>query len=186
MAQLTSHQANRQPYVNTEHSDSVEGSALRSGGRSVQAEITLGANNASESINVFQITGPIEGQALHAVVTDATTLTNCTGCYFDLWDGTSSVVLTKMTGAALSGEAVGTVMIKSSTASSALQVVSNAAGTLYESSGGKLFQHFSVVQKDSTNTYIRFNYTTTDTPINAKIEVGMHYGLLDGGSVAVV
>lgn len=164
-----------------------EGAIIRSGGKHTTNFITLNANNTSANVNVFQLTGTVNILALHGEIVTATTLTNCTSVYFDLWDGTNSTAITKTTGASLSGYAAGGFMIKDSDSATALSTVQNNQARVKEAgTGARLFNEFLCTQKASTNTYIRFNYTTTDAPINATIQVGIVYVDLDNGTVTAV
>lgn len=164
-----------------------EGAAIRTGGKHVTNTITLSANNTSESVNVFQFTGTLDCLLLHAFIVDATVLTNCTGCYFDLWDGSVSVPLTKASpGGDISGFGVGSVLTKIDAASSDLDVKNNNQVNLLEVSGNKVAQAFEIIQKAETDCYIRFNYTTTDTPIDAQIKVDLNYADIDSGTITAV
>jgi len=161
-----------------------EGALIRAGGKHATKTITLSANNTSANVNVFQVTGMVEVTSIHAEVVDATTLTNCTDVAFDLWDGTLSTALTKASpGGVLSGVAVGTGMVKTAIASTLLTVLDNATGVLQEVAGIKVAQAFYVVKKNGADTFIRFNYTTTDAPINAQIKVDIVWADIDSGTI---
>lgn len=166
--------------------DTPEGAIIRAGGKHATKTITLNANNTSAAVNVFQITGAVNVSSLHGSVTLATTLTNCTDVYFDLWDGTTSVPLTKSTTAALSGAGVGSFFIKTDVAATALTTLLNSQCRISEVAGNKVSQSFDAVQKLSTDTFIRFRYTTTDAPINAQLKVDCEWADIDSGSLTAV
>jgi hypothetical protein len=168
--------------------NSVHDYLERSVGDVISKTITINANDTSASVNVFQVTGSIEIIRLYGVITTATTLTNCTGAYFNLYDGTASVALTKNDGV-LSGMAVGTAFIKNATATTTMAVADNAVGAVTEASSAKFFYPAIVTQKTGANTYIRFTYTTTDAPADATFTIFAEYRLppagFTGGLVAV-
>jgi len=166
--------------------DTREGALIRSGAKHTTSTITLNANNTSASVNVFQVTGSVLVTSIHGEVLDATTLTNCTAAYFDLYDGSAASVITKATGAALSGFNVGAFFIKDEAIASILTVINNDQANVVESSTNKASQPFITIQKTGTDTFIRFNYATTDAPINAQLKVDIHYADIDSGIVVAV
>lgn len=164
-----------------------EGAIIRAGSKHLSKTITLSANNTSASVNVFQITGVVQITGIHAEIMDATTLTNCTDIYFDLWDGTASSPISKTTTAAISGFNVGAFIIKDSALATALATLNNDQARVAEAAAGnKSFFPFLAIQKTATNTYIRFRYTTTDAPINAQIECHIHWTDIDSGTAVAV
>lgn len=174
-------------FTGTGSDDTPEGSIIRTGGRHSSKTITLSASATSASVNVFQLTGTVEVLSLHGEVTVATTLTNCTAAYFDLWDGTVSVPLSKTTGGVLSGCGVGSFFIRDSDSATEISVLNNNQGRVKEATTGtRLRSNFLVIQKISTNTYIRFNYTTTDAPINAQVLIGITWSDIDSGNLIAV
>lgn len=174
-------------FSGTGSDNTAEGSIIRSGGKHVSKTITLSANGTSDNVNCFQITGVVSVLAIHAEVVDATTLNNCTSVYFDLWDGTTSSAITKTTGAAISGFGVGSFLIKDSNNASAITTIQNNQARIVEAGSGQHVElGFVAIQKVSTNTYIRFNYTTTDAPINAQLEVHVTYKDIDSGTITAV
>ena len=164
-----------------------EGSLIRTGGKHVTKTITLSANNTSANVNVFQLTGTVRVLSLNGEVLSATTLNNCTNVYFDLWDGTNSAVITDSVGANMSGFGVGSFFLKDGDSTVDLHCINNNQGRISEgSTGNRIFQEFILTQKISTNTYIRFNYTTTDEPINAQLKIDITYADIDSGNVTAV
>lgn len=178
---------NRRDLLDTGSSNSVEGAVIRAGGKHTTKTITLSANNTSASVNVFQLTGSVLVKGIHGEVILVTTLTNLTNAYFDLWDGTNSVPLTKITGASMSGFGVGSFFLKDADVSSSLSTIQNDQCRIKEgATGNKALQEFIATQKISTNTYIRFNYTTTDAPINAELKIDVKWADIDNGVIVAV
>lgn len=174
-------------FTGTGSSNTPEGGIIRVGGKHVSKIITLNANNTSASINVFQVTGYNKSFDIHGEVHAVTLMSNCTNCYFDLWDGTTSVPITKTTGATLSNFAVGSGFIKDAAVTSFLTVINNNQCAMNEAAVGvKEGAPFTVMQKLSTNTYIRFNYTTTNAPINAQLNIHITFADIDSGTIVAV
>jgi len=175
------------PFIGTGSSDTPEGSVIRAGGKHATNTITLSANNTSANVNVFQITGTTKIVSIHGEVKDATTLANCTNCYFDLWDGTTSVPITKTTTSSISGFGVGSFFIKDADVASALTTLKNNQCRIKEAATGtKVNTEFLAMQMIATNTYLRFNYTTTDAPINAQLKIDVSWMDIDNGIIVAV
>jgi hypothetical protein len=159
-------------------------------GESLSNEITLAASGGSESLNIAQLTGTVEIVSIHGFISDATTLANLTGGSLQLWDSTAAVQITKNDGV-LSGMAVGTLLVKNAAATDTISIANNATGVVTEAATlSKAFEPFFITQKTGANTYIRWTYTTSDTPIDAKIFWHIRYrpeshGAVTGTLVAV-
>jgi len=91
--------------------DSIHDYNHRTIGETVSKVITLTANGGSESLDCFTVTGCVEILKLYGQITTADTLTNLTGAYFNMWDGTLATAITKNDGV-LSGMAIGTTFLK--------------------------------------------------------------------------
>ena len=178
----------RSPLPATCENNCIQDVAVRTGGRILEIEGTLSANNTSETINLFKVTGTVEIIDAYGEITDATTLTNMTGCYFDLWDGTTAVEITDSAGGAtLSGAPVGSMILKTGDSSNIATVVLADQCRVTEADSSKKTHHpFVITQKNGANTYIRCHYTTTDAPINAKVKFFVVYRSRDGGTLEVV
>lgn len=167
--------------------NTTEGSVIRTGGKIASKTITLNANNTTANVNVFQFTGTVKVLSLHGRIKTATTLTNLTAAYFNVWDGTAQRDITLNTGVAMSGFGVGAFFAKLFRATIALTAQDNNAANYVEDGGSKnLYQQFMIVQKIATASYIRFTYTTTDAPINAELEIFIEYVDDDYSSVTPV
>ena len=150
--------------------------------------ITLSASNTTASENIFQITGTVQVYRLYAEVTDATTLANLTAGSFDLFPTGGAAIQISAAGGVLSGVPTGTFIFKEGLAANAFIVNSATNGAVAEQTyeGSDVFSRFIVTQKTATDTFIRFTYTTTDTPINATLDVTCEYHPLDGGTLVAV
>lgn len=171
------------------HSDNSLSDILERGeGFHLDVESTLSANNTSQTINIAQVTSSVQIIGIFGQITSATTLTNATGAYLDLWDGTNSVDITNSSGgASFGGFAVDAVLYKGQAASQVLDTIQNDQARVTEPSADKKqFQPFIITQKTGTNTYLRFTYTTTDAPIDAEIEWHIFYKHLNGGTLTAV
>ena len=171
----------------TVNATSIMGYVKRIHGTILSKQITLSANNTTASVNIFQLTGTVKIRRLYAFITEKTTLANLTVGSFDLYDSTAVVQLTKADGV-LSGCAVGTFIVKSEKNDMTWAKADNVAGAIVEPTyeGSELFSYFTITQKTGANTYVRFTYTTTDAPINAKITVYAEYIPLGGGTLEAV
>ena len=178
----------KQIFTGTGSDNTPEGSLIRAGGKHTTNTITLSANNTSANVNVFQLTGSVQVLSMHGEVLDNTTMTNLTGVYFDLWDGTNAVEVTKSAiGATMSGYNVGAFFIKDADNTSVLTTINNDQVRAIEAAtGAKERQDWIAIQKTGTNTYIRFNYTTTDAPINAQLKIDISWADIDSGTITAV
>lgn len=169
----------------TTNKNSVNCCTSRVAGFYKSKEITLSGNNETVTTNVFQIAGLVELKNFVLEVTDATVLNNCTELQIDLYDGTNTIPLST-NGALISGMGVGTIIIKDLDKTKDLTVLNNSQCRILEKADKDTHQPFLVLQKSGTNTYIRFKYKTTDTPINAKINFIIAYTCVNGGTLEVV
>jgi hypothetical protein len=155
--------------------DSVHDYFHKSIGQLVEKTITLDADATTASENIFQLTGAVEIVSLHGFIVDATTLVNLTAASFDLWDGTIADQITKNDGV-LSGLAVGTKFLKNAAKTVTMAVLDNATCVVEEGASlAKVYAPFEIIQKTGVNTYVRFTYTTTDSPIDAQLEIHCRY-----------
>lgn len=168
----------------TGNSNTPEGALIRVGGKHLTKTVTLNANNTTQSINLFQITGNVKILGIHGHITAKTTLTNLTNAYLAIWDGSVERAITKSQGATLSGYNVGAFFAKTQDASASMANANNSVGNYVETTTDKnALQQFFAIQKTGTNTYIRFTYTTTDAPINAEFEFHIEFSDGDTGTI---
>jgi len=179
--------------VVTPHSDggylhnSVACYSERSAGRLLVVEDVAITGTGSVNVNVFVLTGSVLIMEQWAIIKSVTTLTNMTAVYADLWDGTNSVLLTDNSpGATLSNASVGTLFSKMDASTEPYLVNLANQCRVMEASNKKVGQPFIVTAKSGATTYIRFNYTTTDNPVDFTMDVFFTYLELDGGSIVPV
>ena len=162
--------------------DSLAGYACRSeGGHKMEVEAVIGGTGA-QTINVFQFTGTLRVLDQYAMITRVGTLTNFTGMYADVWDGTNSVLLTDNTpGASLSGAPVGTYFTKNMDETQPYTVLMSDEVRVDEPDAGdkKVSQPFTANPKNGATNYIRFHYNTTDNPVDFDMTIYFIYELLN-------
>jgi hypothetical protein len=149
---------------------------------------TLSANNTAASVNLFQLTGSVIVRKIYGVLTAKTTLANMTVAQFALYDGTATSNITLPTGGTMSTAVVGAVIARNAAASVVAGINLAATGTVIDTTttGSLLDSSFIITQKNSTNTYIQFKYTTTDAPINATMSFVVEYDAIADGALAIV
>ena len=165
--------------------NSVHDFLERTAGKQISTVITLSANNATASVNIFQITGSVYVTRLFAILTTKTTLVNCTAASFDLFPTAGAAVQISAATGVLSGIAVGSVITKTGLAADVFNVADSVGAVVTEQgwAGSDVFNGFLVTQKVGVNTYIRFTYSTTDAPINAQLTVYAEYRGIGGGEL---
>lgn len=150
--------------------------------RRAGVSVHLDGNNESKNHNIFQVLGTIDVVKLYAEITNTSTIDNCTDFFFDLWDGLFSDVITKK-GIDISGISLGSFLVKTEVSSQNISVFNPTTCLVTEQTDKKSYREFHLTQKPLTDTYVRLNYTTTDTPINAGMFVYVEYKTINGGSL---
>lgn len=169
---------------------------IRTYGRPIKLNVskTLSANNTTESVPLFRITGAVEVLKLYGVVTTVLGA-NHTGAFWRLNDQTAQVDISLSTGGAtLSAAPVGTIVSRDDTAAGAnvARVMSSAAGTVADNfantSGlANVCTTFRANAKAGANTDIEYRYTTTDAPTSGVIQFFIEYiPLSASGAIATV
>jgi len=176
------------PVINSERVlNSIEDMAYRLAGFRKEVLNVNVTGNGTVNIPIFKVTGTIEVIKQVAEIVSITTLTNLTSMYADVWDGTVSDVLTKTTGAALSGAPVGTIFTKDQDITQPYSISLADQGRVLEASDVKLGKPFYVTQKTGdVDTFIRLNFTTTDAPVDFNLDVFFDWRPIDGGSLELV
>lgn len=155
---------------------------LRDGGLHICKEVSIGGTGA-QTANVLQFTGSLIVTNQWAVITEVTTLTNLTAMYATIYDGTNSIDLTA-DGAVLSGAPVGSYFTKDQVAAQPYSVnLADQCRMLETLADRRSGRPFTITQKNGTNTYIRFHYTTTDNPVNFKIKIHFEYIPINGSTL---
>jgi hypothetical protein len=167
--------------------NSVLGAVQRLGGIETICEDLHITGTGSLSAKIYQLHGSIRVLDQWALITEVTTLTNATGVYGDLWDGTVSKPITAIApGAVLSGFSVGSYMGKDQLKSASMTVADASECQVIEASN-RFAQPFTIMQKTGdVDTFVRLNLTTTDSPIDFKATVYFLWKPLDGGYIEVV
>ena len=137
------------------------------------------------NLNVFKYTGAIRVFRQWAQITSITTLTNMTDVYAQIWDGTVATDLTKTPGAVLSGVPVGTYFTKNRDASQTYTVLSADQARFTEDDSGRP-RPFTCNAKNGVDSYIRFNFTTTDSPIDFLMDIWFEWYPLTHDATLVV
>lgn len=157
----------------------------KSQGYTIDEIVTISGVTGDVNLNIFSITGTVFVLNQWAEISEVTTLTNMTDVYSDLWDGTNSVKLTKSPGPTLSNAPVGTFFTKNKVSTETYSIAMSDECRMLEATN-KIGQPFSVTQKYNTNTYIRFNFSTTDDPISLKMRVIFNWVPSNGGNLELV
>lgn len=155
----------------------------RVGGRMLSFERHVQAAAGAILMNSIRVHGTVEIDDAYAEIMEVTTLTNLTGLYFDLYDGTTAVEITSSTGgASLSGAPVGSLIIKNKDASNVLTtLISDQARVLEADTSKKTHLPFLVTAKNGVDTRIRMHGNTTDDPVDFKMMFYIVYHPKDGG-----
>lgn len=161
------------------------GEASFSSMRFISNSKAIGGTSA-QTVNIFQLTGSVLIRKIYGMIDTKTTLANMTAAHFALYDSSTTVVLTAATGTTMSTALPGAIVAKVAAAATAASVNLTAAGGLLEGTTDDCFFSFIVSQKNSANTYLRFNYTTTDNPVNIVMTFYVEYESINGGKLEIV
>ena len=135
------------------------------------------------SANVLQLTGTVLIISQWAEIKSITTLTNMTNVYASLYDGTNSVNLTA-DGLDLSSATVGSFFTKDQVASQTYSAsIADQARLLETIDAKKAGRPFTVTQKNGADTFIRFNFTTTDNPVDIDMDIYFEFVPMNGGTL---
>lgn len=160
----------------------------RGDGELTTKEITIAGTGAEVITNLFSFTGPFEIVDLWGILTDATDITVLSGCYFDVWDGATSVPITA-DGLDLSA-GIGVVeeatFVKDRVLASPLRLLNADAVSYLESATNKRVFIGGLVQPlAATTCYVRFR-CDTDANTDATITVGLAWVCRLPGNAGVV
>lgn len=130
----------------------------------------LSGNNATIATPIFTITGSIECRGLWAIVT-STLGVNQTAAFWRLNDQSATTAITLATGTAISGAALGSSLLKKTTAATALTLLNASTGQFQETSAFQSeLQPFIITAKNGATTNIEFVYSTTDAPTSGALQ----------------
>jgi hypothetical protein len=127
----------------------------------------LNANGALQNIDLFKVTGAIRILELFGILTGNTTFTNCTLIHFNVHDGVNTHQLTAAAGPNMNGFALGSKIEMANTIANPAIALNADQGRTEDGGVGLVISPKSTIAPDGSDTYIRFTYTTTDTPIEA-------------------
>jgi len=112
-----------------------------------------------------------------------TTLTNLTGVYADIYDGTNIVTLTA-DGATLSNMPVGTFFTKDKVSTETYSVNDASECRMLETLADKKSgRPFTITAKNGATNYIRLHFTTTDAPVNFNVKIHFEYYPINGSTI---
>ncbi len=162
--------------------NSVGAHLSRKGSYSLEKEVTLTGNNETTSDSIVKVIGCVQIVSIFGIVTDATVLNNLTNGYLTIDDGSVQTNISKAVGVSLGGMPLGTVIAKTGNASATLSRADSSNATIIEpNTDKKEFSPFIAIQKTGEDTFIKFTYTTNDSPIDAKISWHILWRKIDGG-----
>ena len=152
--------------------------------RITEKSITLTATSETLVVDLFTLTGSV---LIHKIWAEVTTIigANHTNGFLRL-DAAAATPIT-LDGAALSGLAVGTMMIKEGLVAVVLTVLDNATQDFEEpaAAGDPAFQPFIVTKKTAVATHIDYSYATTDAPTSGALKWKVQWEpLSDDGALA--
>ena len=111
-----------------------------------------------------------------------TTLTNLTGLFSTIYDGTNTVNLT-INGAVLSGAPVGSMFTKDHDSTQPFTVSMSDQCRMTEADLKRIGYPYIVTAKNTADTFIRLHYTTTDSPVNFKLQMIFEYYEIGDGEL---
>lgn len=163
--------------------ESVTDYIHRGMGHEVSKVITLIGDSNTTNYNCFQLTGSVEIIKIYGQITTTSTFANATACHFNLVSDGADVDITKNDGV-LSGLAIGSIFVKNAVAATTMAIATNADVALTEPAAGvKAFTPFIITQKTGTSSYIRFTYTTSDSPTVATLTIYVEYRRIGAGTL---
>lgn len=161
--------------------DSPIGYILSKGDSTFTKEITLNGNGGAFTVNIARITGMVD--VYEFVMFASLNISNCTGAYLDIYDGTTAVPITEaVTGATLTGTIANSRILLPVSEAGVLTVLNSDQARM----GYTAFNQdtpLSLVAKNGTNTYLRFNGITSDTPMTGKISFVTRHKKINGGNI---
>lgn len=174
---LNIYQAYQNPFVGT-----IADMVMR-GGKLINNYKSFGASGGAETLNLFEFSGNIKVHALYAIA-QSIALGNHTGAYFNAYGSAKLDLTESAVGADLSSMSQGAMFYKSGLATSAIDFTDNpsAAPILNEkdpTSQISPFQEFDLRSEVGQTNYIRYTYSSTDTPTTGDAYFYIVYTPLD-------
>ena len=160
---------------------------LMSRTKTVIVSKTLNANNTSATVNLFKFNGTISLYKLYSVCTRKGTISSSalSNIKFDIYADPSASDLTGASGT-ISNVFVGSFLYKvGSTITTAPTLMSGGAGQISSSILSNIPINIINGKYSTTENYIRINYTTTDTPMDADFDFYIEYEPITPGANVV-
>jgi hypothetical protein len=142
----------------------------------VTKEIHLAKNGGGDDVQIFYSTGEIEITDLYGIVTDTTTFNSCTGAYLAISGIAGGFPITdSATGLTLDTAPVGSILFKGGDRTIPLRLAKPGTSTPSDETTLGKNVNFYIASRDDALSGIYFSYTTSDTPVDAKIKFYTKY-----------
>ena len=163
----------QQPYTDAVNCDTPKCSLWHTGGRLIEKVLNHTTNGATTE-NLFTFTGPVRLMEVYGVVTaigggGVGTDDTMDNLKLELDDGANQADITLADNGLTNNGAVGTVLIKESTAGVAMTVLEADVIQIDEGAANREFYEAIIVPKNGATNYIRVSYTgdgSTDITIS--------------------
>lgn len=145
-------------------------------------EIHINVGVGNHKINFFKVHGVVRIMDQIAEVTEVTDLTNLTGLYADVYDGSTSDLIThNLPGAVLTAAPVGSYFIKDQDPSKEFTVKMADQGRMHETTSDRWFgKPYIASQKGGTDTFVRLVFDTT-SGVDFKVHLRLSWRPMNGG-----
>ena len=145
---------------------------------------TLVADNTTASVNLFEITGSVMINYIYGTV-ETVLSSDIDDVNLNLYDGTNTVQVTKSTTLDIDAAPVGSFLHKIADADENIGYLASDQVRIYEDDTKFGVDRQVIVNaKNGATTYLRFTYTTTDSPASGVIDWHIHWQpLSDDGYV---
>ena len=147
----------------------------------IRSDIDVVVGPGSYTLNILEINGGVRIIEQQAEIVKANLITNLTGVYADVYDGTTTVNVTTG-GIVLSGAPVGSRFFKGEDTTQAFTLMLADQVRIYEPSGPKVGDPYVVNPKNGVQNYGRVHFATT-SGIDICWRVKFVFEPLDGGLV---
>lgn len=155
-------------------------------GQCVASAKTLTASGGSESLQLAKVHGMVMLNMFKGEITRIGTFTNMTGIYLDVYDGTVATEITLAPGPNMNGYSLGSVIIRDGRVSDNLHQMNADQVRVRNADNDMYLRPVIINQKYGADTYLRFNYTTTDTPIDVDFNFWYRFITIAGGYLEAV
>ena len=148
--------------------------------KELQVSKTLVQGTEPISVNLFSYTGPFRLRQLWAVCTEATDATDIDDAFFNIYDGTNTVNLSKDAvggGITLTGITVGSVIGLNDLPAAVMfyQKSDQCRYLAAEYAGSELWTRGLIIAKNGVTNYVRFTY---DSATDSGIDIDMNFHII--------